>query len=89
MITNSEKLCNDPNIHWYQHVDEEKLIRLYQRSVALLYPSLYEGFGQALLEASGGVTLKTVRSIAETGVDAISIGGLTHSSPAIDMSLEL
>jgi len=45
--------------------------------------------GRVLLEASGGVTLKTVRSIAETGVDAISIGGLTHSSPAIDMSLEL
>ena len=45
--------------------------------------------GRALLEASGGVTLKTVRSIAETGVDAISIGSLTHSSPAIDMSLEL
>jgi len=51
VITNSEKLCNDPNIHWYQHVDEEKLIRLYQRSVALLYPSLYEGFGFPILEA--------------------------------------
>jgi len=41
------------------------------------------------LEASGGVTLATVEVIAATGVDAISIGGLTHSSPAADLSLEL
>ena len=41
------------------------------------------------LEASGGVTLDTVEAIAETGVDAISIGGLTHSAPAADLSLEL
>ncbi len=45
--------------------------------------------GRAKLEASGGVTLATVESIAATGVDAISIGGLTHSSPAADLSLEL
>lgn len=45
--------------------------------------------GQARLEASGGVTLETVKAIAATGVDAISIGGLTHSSPAADLSLEL
>lgn len=41
------------------------------------------------LEASGGVTLETVASIAATGVDAISIGALTHSAPASDLSLEL
>lgn len=45
--------------------------------------------GQAKLEASGGVTLASVEAIAATGVDAISIGGLTHSSPAADLSLEL
>ncbi len=45
--------------------------------------------GRAKLEASGGVTLTTVEAIAATGVDAISIGGLTHSSPAADLSLEL
>lgn len=45
--------------------------------------------GQARLEASGGVTLDTVKAIAATGVDAISIGGLTHSAPAADLSLEL
>ena len=41
------------------------------------------------LEASGGVTLGTVNSIAATGVDFISVGALTHSAPAVDFSLEL
>jgi nicotinate-nucleotide pyrophosphorylase (carboxylating) len=45
--------------------------------------------GRARLEASGGVTLETVRAIAETGVDEISVGALTHSAPALDVSLEL
>ncbi len=45
--------------------------------------------GRALVEASGGVNLENVRSIAETGVDLISVGRLTHSAPAIDISLEL
>jgi nicotinate-nucleotide pyrophosphorylase (carboxylating) len=42
---------------------------------------------RALLEASGGVTLENVREIAETGVDLISIGALTHSAPACDISM--
>jgi nicotinate-nucleotide pyrophosphorylase (carboxylating) len=41
------------------------------------------------LEASGGVTIETVRPIAETGVDYVSIGALTHSARALDLSLEL
>jgi nicotinate-nucleotide pyrophosphorylase (carboxylating) len=41
------------------------------------------------IEASGGVNLKTVRSIAGTGVDRVSVGALTHSAPAVDISLEL
>ncbi len=45
--------------------------------------------GQVLLEASGGVTLETVGEIARTGVDFISVGRLTHSAPALDLSLEL
>jgi nicotinate-nucleotide pyrophosphorylase (carboxylating) len=39
------------------------------------------------LEASGGITLVNVREIAETGVDYVSIGGLTHSAPALDLSM--
>jgi nicotinate-nucleotide pyrophosphorylase (carboxylating) len=45
--------------------------------------------GQALVEASGGVNLATVRAIAETGVDIISVGALTHSAPAMDISMLL
>jgi nicotinate-nucleotide pyrophosphorylase (carboxylating) len=45
--------------------------------------------GRAELEASGGVSLGTVRAIAETGVDFISVGALTHSAPALDVSLIL
>jgi nicotinate-nucleotide pyrophosphorylase (carboxylating) len=44
--------------------------------------------GRVTLEASGGVSLATVRQIAETGVDWISVGGLTHSPPALDLALE-
>jgi nicotinate-nucleotide pyrophosphorylase (carboxylating) len=45
--------------------------------------------GKALLEASGGITLDNVRQFAEAGVDLISVGALTHSAPAIDVSLEV
>lgn len=45
--------------------------------------------GKALLEASGGITLDTLRPVAETGVDIISIGALTHSVQAFDISMKL
>jgi nicotinate-nucleotide pyrophosphorylase (carboxylating) len=45
--------------------------------------------GKALLEASGGITLENVRQVAETGVDMISVGALTHSSGAKDVSLRI
>jgi nicotinate-nucleotide pyrophosphorylase (carboxylating) len=45
--------------------------------------------GRARLEASGGVTLETIRAVAETGVDEISVGALTHSARSLDVSLEL
>jgi nicotinate-nucleotide pyrophosphorylase (carboxylating) len=44
--------------------------------------------GKATLEASGGVNLDTVRAIAETGVDVISVGALTHSAPVLDLALD-
>jgi nicotinate-nucleotide pyrophosphorylase (carboxylating) len=43
--------------------------------------------GRAVTEASGGISLDTVRAVAETGVDCISVGALTHSAPALDLSL--
>ncbi len=45
--------------------------------------------GKAKLEASGGVSLETVRAIAETGVDYISVGRLTHSAPNVDIGLDV
>jgi nicotinate-nucleotide pyrophosphorylase (carboxylating) len=45
--------------------------------------------GRAELEASGGITLNTIPTVAETGVDYISVGALTHSAPALDFSLLL
>jgi nicotinate-nucleotide pyrophosphorylase (carboxylating) len=45
--------------------------------------------GRAVVEASGGVTLDSVRALAETGVQLISVGALTHSAPALDISLDL
>ena len=45
--------------------------------------------GRALTEASGGITLATIRAVAETGVDIISLGALTHSAKALDISLKL
>ena len=45
--------------------------------------------GRAIVEASGGVNLHTVRAIAETGVDVISVGALTHSARALDLGLDV
>jgi len=45
--------------------------------------------GRAILEASGGINLGNVRQVAETGVDIISIGALTHSAPACDISMRI
>jgi nicotinate-nucleotide pyrophosphorylase (carboxylating) len=45
--------------------------------------------GRVKIEASGGITLENIRTVAMTGVDQISIGALTHSPKALDMSLEL
>ena len=40
------------------------------------------------IEASGGITLETIRAYAEAGVDTISVGALTHSAPAVDIALD-
>ena len=45
--------------------------------------------GRALLEASGGFTDETLRAVAETGVDIVSIGALTHSVKALDISMKI
>lgn len=45
--------------------------------------------GRTVVEASGGINLNTVREVAETGVDVISVGALTHSAPALDLGLDI
>ena len=57
-------------------------------SVARLRDAVALIDGRAVVEASGGVTLQTVRPIAETGVDWISVGALTHSAKALDLGLD-
>jgi nicotinate-nucleotide pyrophosphorylase (carboxylating) len=64
-------------------------ILLDNMSTADMAEAVRQTAGRAKLEASGGVSLSTVRAIAETGVDAISVGALTHSARALDISLEL
>ncbi|HYX27575.1 MAG TPA: nicotinate-nucleotide diphosphorylase (carboxylating), partial [Pyrinomonadaceae bacterium] len=58
-------------------------------SVAEMREAVAINQGRAKLEASGNVTLATVRSIAETGVDYISVGSLTHSVQALDVTLRV
>ncbi len=65
------------------------IVLLDNMEVAALRKAVAMTAGRALLEASGRVTLETVAEIAATGVDLISVGALTHSAPALDISLEL
>lgn len=64
-------------------------IMLDNFSLADLRSAVKIAKGHALLEASGGVTLENVYAIAETGVDVISVGALTHSAPALDVGLDV
>lgn len=64
-------------------------ILLDNMSVKDMRAVVEEARGRTLIEASGGVTLENVRAIAETGVNIISVGALTHSAPALDISLEI
>jgi len=65
------------------------VILLDNMPLAEMREAVQLGGGRRQFEASGGVTLKTVASIAKTGVDFISVGALTHSARAVDFSLEL
>jgi nicotinate-nucleotide pyrophosphorylase (carboxylating) len=53
-----------------------------------LHEAVKIAHGRAVLEASGGVNLSTVRVIAESGVDLISVGAITHSAPTLDIGLD-
>jgi len=64
------------------------VVMLDNFSLADLRAAVAQTKGRAVLEASGGVSLETVRAIAATGVDVISVGALTHSAPVLDIGLD-
>lgn len=65
------------------------LILLDNFAIADMAAAVRLAAGQALLEASGGLTLGMARAAAETGVDYLAVGALTHSAPALDIGLDL
>ena len=65
-----------------------EIILLDNMTLGQLRQAVKMAGGRAKTEASGGVNLKTVRGIAQTGVDFISVGALTHSAPAVDLGLD-
>jgi nicotinate-nucleotide pyrophosphorylase (carboxylating) len=65
------------------------VVLLDNMNVTTLKRAVELNAGKLALEASGGVSLETVAAIAETGVDMISVGALTHSAPALDLGLDV
>lgn len=66
-----------------------ELILLDNMAVPLLREAVEKVAGRAKLEASGGLTLDVAREVAETGVDYLAVGALTHSAPVLDIALDL
>ncbi|GAA1603811.1 MULTISPECIES: carboxylating nicotinate-nucleotide diphosphorylase [Kribbella] len=66
-----------------------ELILLDNMDVPLLREAVEKVAGRARLEASGGLTLEQARAVAETGVDFLAVGALTHSAPVLDIGLDL
>ncbi|MEW6686058.1 MAG: carboxylating nicotinate-nucleotide diphosphorylase [Candidatus Edwardsbacteria bacterium] len=64
-------------------------VEMIKEAVKMVQNVTLEGIKKPFLEASGKINLENIRAIAETGVDYISIGMLTHSAPALDFSLRL
>ncbi len=65
------------------------MILLDNMSVETMRTAVAATHGRVFLEASGGITLTTINEVASTGVNAISVGALTHSSKAVDLSLDV
>jgi nicotinate-nucleotide pyrophosphorylase (carboxylating) len=65
------------------------IIMLDNMEIVIMRSAVQLVSGRALVEASGGITIETVREVAATGVDVISVGALTHSAPAADIHMKL
>lgn len=74
-------LTYEPDVVLLDNMGPEKL----QEAVSIVSNSKYH---RPILEASGGVNLDTVRALAETGIDVISVGALTHSAPNFDIGMD-
>lgn len=72
-----------------QHSKSITRIMLDNFSLSQMRDAVQTASGRILLEASGNITLDTVRDVAETGVHFLSVGALTHSAPAFDLSLHI
>src|SRR5687767_11155412 len=86
--TNIEVECETPEQVGIAIDAGAHIVLLDNMSLDALRESVKIAKGRVKLEASGGVNLNTVRGIAETGVDWISVGALTHSPPALDLALD-
>ena len=64
------------------------IVMLDNMDPEVMRAAVEQAAGRCALEASGGITLATVRTVAETGVDLISVGWITHSAPALDVALD-
>jgi len=102
-ITNAVRMLRDKLGHMVKlevetrNLDEVKealeagadIIMLDNMSCEMMREAVALVDGRALLEASGGITAQTLRAVAQTGVDVISIGALTHSVTAMDISMKM
>ncbi|MBQ3069622.1 MAG: carboxylating nicotinate-nucleotide diphosphorylase [Clostridia bacterium] len=102
-ITNAVRMLRDKLGHMVKlevetrNLDEVKealeagadIIMLDNMSCEMMREAVALVDGRALLEASGGITAETLRAVAQTGVDVISIGALTHSVTAMDISMKM
>jgi nicotinate-nucleotide pyrophosphorylase (carboxylating) len=73
----------------FVEIEGVDIILLDNMSPAQLREAVALRKGNIKFEASGGITLKNIRRVAATGVDYVSVGALTHSARAIDLSMEM
>ncbi len=79
------------NLSQLKEVLEESvdIIMLDNMDLTTMRKAVEMSKGKVLLEASGGITLKTIKAVAQTGINLISVGSLTHSVKSLDINMEI